>query len=504
MATATSPSAAEEEEEPQQLTSAEQVNGFRRRLGIKVRGERVPAPAPEFAAMDFHPSVRTALLRNIEQSCWKEPSPVQMQAVPALLAGRDVLVAAPTGSGKTAAFALPLISKLAGSHKTGGIRALVLVPTKELADQIQREMARLSEGRSLKICLLKKNQIAGAVAKQDKALLAKYDVLISTPMRLLFLLRQELVGLEDVRTVVVDEVDKLFEADGEGKGAEGEEEQGLTRSSFLSQIDEVLARCAGAEVQRCLFSATVGPLVQELADGLLSDPVRVSVGTVNAGAASIDQRLVFVSNEEGKLLAVRQLVQAGLRPPVLVFVQSKARAEALLRELVYDGINVDCIHAERTQQQREKVIAGFRSGAIWVLVCTDLMARGVDFKGVRMVVNYDLPQTAVSYIHRIGRTGRAGMRGTAVTLFTEADVGRLRSIANVMRLSGCEVPDWMLGIKQLSTRERRSLRLRGPERRDISTEAVYDVQRRLKRKNVVQQSKRKKQRAAEAEQGASA
>lgn len=177
--------------------------------------------------------------------------------------------------------------------------------------------------------------------------------------------------------------------------------------------------------------------------------IRISIGVANAGATTIDQKLVFVGREDGKLLAMRQLVQAGLKPPVLIFLQSKDRAKELFRELVYDGINVEVIHAERTQEQRDNIIRRFRTGDIWVLICTDLMARGVDFKGVNMVINYDFPQSAVSYIHRIGRTGRAGRRGTAVTFFTEDDVPYLRSIANVMKLSGCEVPDWMLTIKPL-------------------------------------------------------
>jgi ATP-dependent RNA helicase DDX52/ROK1 len=143
--------------------------------------------------------------------------------------------------------------------------------------------------------------------------------------------------------------------------------------------------------------------------------------------------------EEGKLLAIRQLVREGLKPPVLLFLQSKERAKQLFHELVYDGINVDVIHAERTQEQRDQTIRRFRTGEIWVLICTDLMARGIDFKCVNMVINYDFPQSAVSYIHRIGRTGRAGREGRAVTFFTEADIHYLRSIANVMKLSGCEV-----------------------------------------------------------------
>lgn len=145
------------------------------------------------------------------------------------------------------------------------------------------------------------------------------------------------------------------------------------------------------------------------------------------------------NREAGKLISMRQLIQGGLKPPVLIFVQSKTRAIELYKELVFFGVNVDAIHAERTQEQRDKIIQRFRVGEIWVLICTDLMSRGIDFKCVNMVINYDFPQSAVSYIHRIGRTGRAGRKGVAITFFTESDMEYLRSIANVMRISGCEV-----------------------------------------------------------------
>jgi ATP-dependent RNA helicase DDX52/ROK1 len=224
----------------------------------------------------------------------------------------------------------------------------------------------------------------------------------------------------------------------------------------------------------------------------LHDAVHVTVGKENTGAASIEQKLTFCGSEEGKLIAMRQLIQQGLRPPVLLFVQSVDRAKALLRELVYDGINVEAIHAEKTQAQREEIIRQFRMGDIWVLVCTDLMARGVDFKGVQMVINYDLPQSAVSYIHRIGRTGRAGRRGIAVTFFTEADLPRLRSIANVVRQSGCAVPDWMLSIKQLSTKEKRRFKYNAPERGRVTRAAptVFDDKAARAERN---RNKRKKQ-----------
>lgn len=261
-----------------------------------------------------------------------------------------------------------------------------------------------------------------AVASQSKTTLAKFDILISTPMRLVSLIRSNTIDLSNIEVIVLDEVDKLFEIDSGSRISSNEEDNpsdipsnegdgnkkslGIEKkSSFLTQVDEIFDTCPRS-AQLGLFSATIGPSVQELADMLLkSNYIKIIIGVANTGASTITQRLTFVGREDGKLLAIRQLIQNGIKPPVLIFLQSKERAKELFRELVYDGVNVDVIHSERTPQQREEIIKRFRLGEIWILICTDLMARGVDFKGVNMVINYDLPQSAVSYIHRIGRTG---------------------------------------------------------------------------------------------------
>jgi ATP-dependent RNA helicase DDX52/ROK1 len=216
-----------------------------------------------------------------------------------------------------------------------------------------------------------------------------------------------------VEWLVLDEADQLFE------------------NGFDQQVDEIISASTKRNRRIALFSATMPQRVEELARSVLQDPIRVRVGEHNAAAVDVDQKLMFVSNEHGKMVAMRQLIQEGLKPPVLIFVQSKGRAKELFSELIYDGINVDVIHAERTKKQRDDVVKQFRAGTIWVLIATDLMARGVDFKGVNMVINYDFPANAVDYIHRIGRTGRAGRSGAAITFFTEKDGGSLRSIANV-------------------------------------------------------------------------
>jgi ATP-dependent RNA helicase DDX52/ROK1 len=184
-------------------------------------------------------------------------------------------------------------------------------------------------------------------------------------------------------------------------------------------MDEIFASCSNDNLQKFLFSATIPSNVEQLAKSVMKDPIRVVIGQKNAATELIDQNLLYVGQESGKLIAIRQLVQSGFKPPVLIFVQSIQRAQELFKELVYDGINVDMIHSERTQQQRENIVTNFRIGKIWVLISTELMSRGIDFKNVQTVINYDLPQTAASYIHRIGRTGRAQQRGTAITYFTK-------------------------------------------------------------------------------------
>lgn len=245
----------------------------------------------------------------------------------------------------------------------------------------------------------------------------KYDILIATPLRLVTLIRANAIDLSRVEVIIMDEADKLLELDttkvpkndDEEESQEEEvDEEGIKRdrSSFLNQVDEILAQCPRTGILRGLFSATIGAFVRELATAFLQNPIEVSIGIENAGASTINQKLVFVGREDGKLLAIRQLVQEGLKPPVLLFVQSIDRAKELFRELVYDGINVDIMHSSRSDYQREEIMRRFRIGEIWILICTDLMARGIDFQGVQMVINYDLPLTPVNYIHRIGRTGK--------------------------------------------------------------------------------------------------
>lgn len=175
----------------------------------------------------------------------------------------------------------------------------------------------------------------------------------------------------------------------------------------------------------------------------------------NKASYTVEQEICYVGNEEGKLLAVRNLFKEGFEPPILIFVETKDRAEYLFKELIYENINVDIISSDRTQQQRDNTMRSFRQGKIWVLICTELLGRGIDFKGVNLVINYDFPQSGISYVHRIGRSGRAGKIGHAITYFTDHDVPYLRKIVNIIKETGCKVPDFMLELKDNSKKEKR-------------------------------------------------
>ena len=183
------------------------------------------------------------------------------------------------------------------------------------------------------------------------------------------------------------------------------------------------------------------------------DPVKIQIGIKNATASTVHQNIVYVAKEDAKLMTLRQSLKEGFEPPMLIFVQSKHRAKELNHELKYDGINVDMIHGDKKKHKRDEIMQKFRLGEIWVLICTDLMSRGIDFKTVNSVINFDFPTSLVSYIHRVGRTGRAGREGSATTYFTDSDTPFVKTIANLMHKSGHEVPEWMLQMKGAANKD---------------------------------------------------
>ncbi|VVC29257.1 Helicase, C-terminal,Helicase superfamily 1/2, ATP-binding domain,P-loop containing nucleoside [Cinara cedri] len=433
-----------------------------KQIKIKAVGDNVPNALATFDMMKNMYSLSPLLMDNLMKSGYTVPTPIQTQSIPIMLQKRQIFACAPTGSGKTAAFLVPIIHHLS-KPMNKGFRALIVSPTRELAKQTLRECTRLCEGIGLRPHTFTK--INKDKEKFNPKLAQKFDILIATPNRLVFLLEQEppAVELTNIEWLVIDESDKLFET-----GIRG----------FRDQLAIIYKAC-GPNTKRAMFSATYTVEVAKWSKKNLDGLIAVTVGNRNTAVTTIEQDLVFVGNEEGKLIAMRDLVKKGLSPPVLIFLQSKERAKELFSELIYDGINVDVIHADRTQQQRDNTVKAFREGKIWVLICTELMGRGIDFKGVNLVVNYDFPSSAISYIHRIGRTGRAGRPGKAVTFFTNDDKPMLRSIATVMKDSGCPVPNYMLEMKKLHKNTRRKM-----EKQSIARDEIRAKPHRYKRPNI--------------------
>ncbi|KAH7546223.1 hypothetical protein FEM48_Zijuj01G0177700 [Ziziphus jujuba var. spinosa] len=468
---------------------------FRKKYNIHVSGNNVPCPLQNFTEL----SSRSKLLRNLAELGFKEPTPIQRQAIPVLLSGRDCFACAPTGSGKTLAFVCPMLMKLKHPSRDG-IRAVILCPTRELACQSIRECKKMAKGYKFRIKLMTKELV-----RQNDLSNFFCDVLISTPLRLRLAVRKKKMDLSRVEYLVLDESDKLFELE----------------SLMIKQIDSIVKACTNPSIILSLFSATLPDYVEEIARTKMHDAVRVIIGRKNTATETVKQKLIFAGSEEGKLIALRQsfaecfinplgmvvdmlvgyAVLSSLNPPVLIFLQSKERAKELYAELSVANIRVDVIHSDLSQMQnnlekgeslkalsvearkdakclafskrsslsislsskRENAVDDFRAGKTWVLIATDVIARGMDFKGVNCVINYDFPDSAAAYIHRIGRSGRAGRRGEAITFYTEQDIPFLRNIANAMAASGCEVPSWALTLPKLRWKEHR------PRRDSIST-----------------------------------
>jgi len=384
------------------------------------------------------------------------------------------------------AFVLPMlikIWKLGGDFATTAeeglcVHAVVVSPTLELAKQIKREIKSLVP-RRLRVGLLTKATLDGIVSCPPQ-------ILVATPQRLCGILSAERLVLGSVRFLFLDEADKLMGDD------------------MLEQIDAIVASCTHPDLQKALFSATLPEKVEELARSVMPAPLRVFVGATEAASVDVEQRLVFAGTEETKLQTLRSLLRQGIRPPVLIFVESKDRAKQLYKELMFDNLRVDVIHSERSKAQRDSAIEEFRLGKTWVLIATDLLGRGMDFKGVNVVINFDIPQSRVSYIHRVGRSGRAGKRGEAITLYSEDDTHMLRTIANVIVASGGEVPDWMLRLPKRESKQQFEQRRKredaaieattfgqkkGSKRAGISTVSKYDLWRARRKKQIIRNSK---------------
>jgi ATP-dependent RNA helicase RhlE len=360
-------------------------------------------------------SLATPILRALETEGYTHPTPIQAQAIPAVLAGSDLLGIAQTGTGKTAAFALPILDRLGQAGRRAparSCRALVLAPTRELASQIGESFRAYGRNLGLTVAV-----VFGGVPHRPQitALTRGVDVLVATPGRLLDHMAARVVTLAATEVFVLDEADQMLDL------------------GFLPPIRRIVRELPRAR-QSLFFSATMPPDIARLADELLTDPVKVAVARVGTPAELVSQRVVHVAQKRKAALLVELLAHPAMTR-TLVFTRTKRGADRVSRHLEAAGLAAAAIHGNKSQRQREVALEAFRAGGIRVLVATDIAARGIDIDGITHVVNYDLPDVPEAYVHRIGRTARAGATGHAVAFCDPEEQGLLRAIERLTRRS---------------------------------------------------------------------
>jgi ATP-dependent RNA helicase RhlE len=368
------------------------------------------APPARFDTLPLDPK----LLRAVADQGYATMTPIQAKAIPVVLAGRDIMGAAQTGTGKTAAFSLPLLQRML-RHENASmsparhpVRALVLAPTRELADQVAANIKAYAKHTQLRVAVV----FGGIDMKpQTEELRKGVEVLIATPGRLLDHIEAKNAVLNQVEYVVLDEADRMLDI------------------GFLPDLQRILSYLP-KERETLLFSATFSPEIRRLAQSYLQDPVTVEVAQRNATASTVEQHF-FRVDEDDKRRGVRQLLRQHDLGQALIFVNSKLGAARLARAFERDGLNTSALHGDKSQDERLKALAAFKAGSVDLLVCTDVAARGLDIVDLPAVFNFDVPFNAEDYIHRIGRTGRAGQSGLAITLVTGKDA---RGVADIEKL----------------------------------------------------------------------
>ncbi len=383
------------------------------------------------------------ILRAVTELGYREPTPIQAQAIPIVLQGRDVMGAAQTGTGKTAGFALPILQRLMQHANTSAsparhpVRALILAPTRELADQIYANVRDYAKHTGLRAAVV----FGGVdIAPQIAALRRGCEVLIATPGRLLDHVGQKTVNLGQAEMLVLDEADRMLDM------------------GFLPDIQRII-RLLPEQRQNLMFSATFSGDIRKLAETFLNDPVSIEVARRNAAAENVEQLVYRVAGADAKRAAVAQLVRQRQISQVIVFTNTKIGAGRLARQLEKEGLNADAIHGDKSQQERLATLDKFKRGETTILVATDVAARGLDIAELPAVINYDLPYSPEDYIHRIGRTGRAGASGLALSLMTGDDE---RLLADIEKLLKRKLPAESLAVDlpvaEAGVRERRERR----------------------------------------------
>jgi superfamily II DNA/RNA helicase len=355
------------------------------------------------------------ITRALAEEKYLTPTPIQAQTIPLVMAGRDVIGIAQTGTGKTAAFALPILHRLAANPRPlvrKGCRVLVLSPTRELSGQILDSFRTYGRHLRIRAALT----IGGVpMGGQVRSLLNGLDVLVATPGRLLDLVHGNALRLGDVECLVLDEADRMLDM------------------GFIHDIRKIVAKLP-AQRQTLMFSATMPRAIAELAAQMLRDPVKVAVTPEATTVERIEQRVISV-DRGGKHAVLVDVLRQETIDRALIFTRTKHGADKVVRGLVRAGIAAEAIHGNKSQNQRERVLAAFRKGQVRTLVATDIAARGIDVDGISHVVNFDLPNVPETYVHRIGRTARAGAAGVAISLCDGEEVALLRDIERLIRMS---------------------------------------------------------------------
>jgi ATP-dependent RNA helicase RhlE len=352
------------------------------------------------------------LLGPLDKMGYTQPTPIQEQSIPHLLEGRDIFGCAQTGTGKTAAFALPILQML-DAAKIGprsGIKALILAPTRELAIQIHENIVLYSENINISSCV-----IFGGVNQhsQVQALRKGVNILIATPGRLLDLMQQGFIKLNVVSHFVLDEADRMLDM------------------GFIHDIKKIIPKLP-EQKQTIFFSATVAPDIKKLADTLLKNPINVAVTPVASPAELVDQSVYFVDKNHKRTL-LKHLIKTNHIQQALVFTRTKHGADKIAKELSKSGITAEAIHGNKSQNARERALSGFKNHEICVLVATDIASRGIDVDKLGYVFNFELPEVAETYVHRIGRTGRAGSEGVAISFCDKEELAYFKGITKLMK-----------------------------------------------------------------------
>lgn len=352
------------------------------------------------------------IIQALKQKGYVEPTPIQEKAIPHLLRGSDVFGTAQTGTGKTAAFAIPILQKLYAGHgdrKTTPIRALVLAPTRELAIQISESFSDYSKGLKLRHTV-----VYGGVSQnpQTATLHKGIDVLIATPGRLLDLMNQGFVKLNNVEFFILDEADRMLDM------------------GFAPDIKRIIAKLP-AQKQTGFFTATIPNEIRALADSLLHNPVMIHVAPLSAPAENVNQSVYYVEKADKRAM-LQQVFESEEIETALIFTRTKHGADKVTKELIRIGISAVAIHGNKSQLARQKALQGFKNRTIKVLVATDIASRGIDVDKLSHVINFELPEVAETYVHRIGRTGRAGESGTAISFCASEERGSLKDINKLL------------------------------------------------------------------------